>query len=685
MKKKIIAVLLILTICTSICLSISLGTGPLYASSISPPNGWVFAETNQRIKVTLNGITYYAYELKKTTSNTPGGWLITDSNDGIVYDSDTYQKLALTATVSKTVNDSSFITNMESELNLLKSIKWRIDLYETATFITKLVTDISAARTGLLLGTGFAEELIATGFAPLKSREGNLIQDALFSAFSKDFVSDATDRLSKALEIIGKSSELPQVKWLKIFGILSTVLRREAASFARGGYDAYQSAYEIVKKNRTSWSYEEASTFLNKYKEGRTRGLPFAKWYLTLIPHSENQLENIGNALWNNIGKELLSSFGLKFAVTDIDAGKFALDFIKRSFADNLISADLSKDIQNASSIFVIYRLYYDVSISGSIANQIYGAIKEAEELAVKDKTIYKTGDRVKATDYLNVRESASESGKIITTVNKGEVGTIVSSYVIADGYRWWTVKWDSGPQGWCAGEFLKPYVKFQSKKVLIVAESLPVYDRSPAGKALIGGGCKEGENCYKVLSTVHAGDLLEYIETDIQKYTPNMYLSFPGCKESYKVKDKNGNVGWVIGKWGGIWSDVDLARVIDEPVEKLEVISFPNLTGVWSGKFTRLLSGESNMQLNIKRDSMLTFSGTSTVVMDNKTISVEIRGAIFKNEATYLEYYPDGTYVYCSGTVSSDRKTIEGWKNSYDWLAIPLGPFKVTFKGGQP
>ncbi|MGC9000867.1 hypothetical protein [Caldisericum sp.] len=698
MKKKLIIIILVTIFCLS---SILPRFGVMHAvdvSSINPPPEWVFSDQNQKVLVTLNGVTYYAYELKKISSNTPGGWLITDSNGEIVYDNDTYQKLALAATVYKITNDQSTINSMQSEINLLKSIRWRIDLYESVTAITKIIVNISTALTGKLIGYGGLEELLATTLAPIKSREGNRIQDELFSLFSKDFVADATSQVSKCLSILGKVSTSKISAWLKVFSVLNIVLRKEAASFARGGCDAYQEAYNILKKDRNSWSYEEALSFLNKYKEGRTRGLPFAKWYLTLIPHSSNQLENIGDVLWDNIGKELLDSLGDKevtFMADIIDAEKLSSEFITKSLADKLISSDLSNDIKNASSIFAIYRLYYDVSIKGSLADQIVSALqaqKAKEEATVKDKTIYKIGDRIQATDYINVREDPSLNGKIKAVVKKGEIGTIKSNYKIADGYRWWTVKWDSGPQGWCAGAYLEIYTEVNSsgeteqesgKWVLILGESLPVLDGiSPAGHAIIGGECKEGENCWKTLSEVHAGDFLDYISTESAAYSSSLFLSFPGCTKAYKVRDKSGNVGWLIGDWGG----VTLSKVVDSKItQDFKPISFSKISGKWSGHWVGTFFEEGELSFIFQQENMLIFKGTGIITLSgsDKTRNVIVKGSIVNNSFSFLEVQPDGSYKYCSGTISPDGKTIDGWKYSYDSLAIPLGEFHLTFQGG--
>ncbi len=906
MKKRIISIILFVAFCSSFFLPNFSKIRTTYASPISPPTGWAFSDTNQKIPVTLKGVTYYAYELKKMSSSTAGGWLITDSNNRIIYDSNTYQKLALTATVAKTLNDKSNQIIIQNELSLLKAIKWRIDIYESTTAISKIIINISTALTGNLFGLGGIEELFATALVPLKSREGDKVQDKLFVLFSKDFVADATPYLSKALSIIGRMSTSNSEKWLKVFGALNIILRREAASFSRGGYEAYKEAYEIAKKNRSSWSYEDASVFLNKFEEGRTRGIPFAKWYLTLIPHNSNQLKNIGNVIWKNILKETVSglSSGTKnianFTVGAVDAGALSKEFITRTFSAKLITSDLSDDIKKASLVFSIYRLYYDVSINGSLASQILSALQEQkakEEASVKNKTIYKIGDRIQATDYLNVRENPSLNGKVKSVIKKGEIGTIMSNYIIANGYRWWTVKWDNGPQGWCAGEYMKHYtsttkdyyfssvtikvninkdgsfdviekrtykfigafswgtywlqksgfsslenfkisdessqyinnssgnpgtysftedsnkytatyyysalneqktftfsykinggikvyqdvadfnwklvgtgwdkktdyfeayvylpskvnenelyvfghgptngiiekidgsgahykltnlppntyvearvvfpsnilsttkmsqngldsiltyenkVSSPSKNwVLVLGDSLSVLDGiSPAGYAVIAGECKEEKNCWKTLSEVHAGDFLEYISTDSATYSTNLFLPFPGCTKAYRVKDKNGNVGWLIGEWGG----VTLAQVVNSKTKQnFKPVSFSKISGKWSGHWRGTFFEQGELSFVFQQEDMLTFSGTGILTFSGSdmTRNVIVKGSIVNNSFYFLEVQPDGSYKYCSGTISSDGKTIDGWKNSYDTLAIPLGEFKLTFQGG--
>ena len=67
----------------------------------------------------------------------------------------------------------------------------------------------------------------------------------------------------------------------------------------------------------------------------------------------------------------------------------------------------------------------------------------------------FKIRDHVQASDNLNVRENPSVKGNIITVISKGSTGTILSNCISTDNYHWWKVKWNSGSEGWSAGEYL--------------------------------------------------------------------------------------------------------------------------------------------------------------------------------------------------------------------------------------
>lgn len=68
-------------------------------------------------------------------------------------------------------------------------------------------------------------------------------------------------------------------------------------------------------------------------------------------------------------------------------------------------------------------------------------------------------GDRVEvataSTSGLNTRASASTSASSLCTQPDGNLGTIMSGPVLANGYNWWQVNYDQGCDGWGAENYL--------------------------------------------------------------------------------------------------------------------------------------------------------------------------------------------------------------------------------------
>lgn len=58
-------------------------------------------------------------------------------------------------------------------------------------------------------------------------------------------------------------------------------------------------------------------------------------------------------------------------------------------------------------------------------------------------------GARIKTTDYLNVRTSASLTAPTLGVQSINAMGTITVGPTTANGYTWWNVDYDSGPDGW--------------------------------------------------------------------------------------------------------------------------------------------------------------------------------------------------------------------------------------------
>ena len=746
-SKSIISLLLIILLSFSIL-------PPRYTSSesIKLPSGWNFSSSYQNIPVTLNKVSYYAYEIYKVDNNKKTvGWLIVDSNNKVITDKDTYEKLAMAATVTKWV-DISQVMEITSLTDGLKSLDWQISWFEKSSGVIKILNSVAGTllkhQTATMTARDTAKSIVTIGEGII-----NLVPIDLEDKYLNEIVEKSADSYITLLISSGSLLEdltkgynpLPE-----LFSVVKAILRKAAYIGFKHGYKNLLKANEILKTHSGPWSYEEANDLLTYLEEGEPFAIAYANWYTTLIPSSNweavwenvfepllpafadltngmkqnllNQasvptekiirvLDSQGNLSMPVIVKEQIDLFSLAANYTQISivngavvfgekAGsatvlvdkfkKFFKDFIKL-YQNPLHYNKVLDDIKFYSSKFNIYRAFYDVSIEDSPASRTYNAIKNEEEASVKDKTIYKIGDRVQATDYINVREDASLKGKVKYVIKKGEIGTIESNYKIADGYRWWTVKWDSGPEGWCAGEYLQLYKGENSsgeigqefgKWVLVLGESLPVLSGiSPAGYALIGGECEKSPICWDTLSLVHSGDLLEYISTDTKTYSSSSTLSFPGCTKAYKVKDKNGNIGWLIGEWDGIV----LAQVVDsKTAQNFKPVSFSKITGKWSGHWRGTFFEEGDLSFVFQQENMLTFSGTGVLTLNgsDKTRNVTVSGSIVNNSLSFLEAQPDGSYKYYSGTISSDGKTIEGWKYSYDSLAVPLGEFKLTFQG---
>jgi chitodextrinase len=64
-------------------------------------------------------------------------------------------------------------------------------------------------------------------------------------------------------------------------------------------------------------------------------------------------------------------------------------------------------------------------------------------------------GARVKTTATVNVRQNASTKGRILGTQPLGVAGTVTKGPQQGSGYTWWYVNFDSGADGWVAGNYL--------------------------------------------------------------------------------------------------------------------------------------------------------------------------------------------------------------------------------------
>jgi len=451
MKKKLIETTIKRILVILIILALSFTIVPLkpsFSESVKLPEEWSFSKEYQKIPVILKGVTYYADEIEKTENNTHTvGWLIVDSSNKIIIDKDTYEKLALAATVTKYTEKLNELKRMEDEEKTLTDIKWRVDLYETAMPILKSITSaIGTIITGKI-PSGLIEESAGLVTFPPQA-DATELSDKFLNDFTVWVGSNVTDIFIKTGEL---GEGVSNSSLFKVFGVIKVIIRKGAYMSFKKGFNQFKQALNIIKSHKNPWSYEDASTFLKNYEEGEARAIAYGSWYLRLIPSS------VWKGLWDNVFKQVIPDWISKPADFAINLPQWCLNIIKgnpETFGYNQVV----EDIKSISSGFTLYKWFYDTSMKDSMASKTYDAIKAKQEASVKDKTIYKIGDRVQTTDYLNVREQPSMKGKVITVIKKSEIGTIKSDCTIADGYHWWIVKWDSGPQGWCAGEYMKSY-----------------------------------------------------------------------------------------------------------------------------------------------------------------------------------------------------------------------------------
>lgn len=78
-------------------------------------------------------------------------------------------------------------------------------------------------------------------------------------------------------------------------------------------------------------------------------------------------------------------------------------------------------------------------------------------ESAVSEKFI--VGDRIETSQKVNIRTTASLSGKLLGKQKTGAQGTITKGPVSSNGYIWWSVNYDTGADGWSAEDFLRNFV----------------------------------------------------------------------------------------------------------------------------------------------------------------------------------------------------------------------------------
>jgi len=372
--KKIISILLILALFLSFI--------PLHSSlsgEVTPPEGFKFSNEYQRIPVTLDKATYYAYQIEKNDGKQKvTGWLIVDSNNKTVSDQSAYTKLALAATVTKYIEENPTIsTIMKSDLDMLHNLKWKMALYEVSQALIKTVSSgIGAMATGKPPTGAFEEVVSMASFVPQAAAIE--LSDKYLDEFTHWTANTFYETLIKTGEIKGDLSSGANI--FKFCGVLQSIIRKGALISTKKGIDSYNESYGIFKNHTGPWSYQDAQKFLEGYTKGKARAVAYGSWYLRLIPHNSNMWFNIGSTVWDNVVKQVLPA-KIEDITNAADAvTKFVPLFIKivKESPDKLIYNQVEEDIKNMSSLLNILRLLYNTSIKDSPANIIFNAITES-------------------------------------------------------------------------------------------------------------------------------------------------------------------------------------------------------------------------------------------------------------------------------------------------------------------
>ena len=656
--KKIILMLLILALLLSFI--------PLNNSSLSEeivlPKGFAFSSNYQGILVTLDGTTYYAYQIEKNDGKQKViGWLIVDSNNKTVSNQPAYTKLALAATVTKYIKDNPNIsTIMESDLNMLHNLKWKMALYEVSQAFIKT----ESSRIGMAAGKppiGAFEEFVGmASFVP--QAVAIELSDKYLDEFTKWTAHTLFETLIKTGEIKGDLDSGSNI--FKFCGVLQSIIKKGVLLGAMKGIDSYNKSYDIFKNHKGPWSYQDAQKFLEGYTKGKAWAVAYGSWYLRLIPHNSNMWLNVGLTVWDNVVKQVLP-LNVQDITDAVDVEtKFVPLFIKivKESPDKLLYNQVEEDIKNMSSLLNILRFFYNTSIKDSPANITYNAIKESLKgtLSVasnpKGAKVYVNGN-YKGNTPIDITLT---SGNYNVKITKEGYKDYYSSIAVSQRK---TTKLSATLTSLTSKSEKKP-----KKWVLILAKSLQVLDGpDPTGQAVVGNYGVKTEPLWKGLAVVHSGDLLEYVD-ESYCIISNPLESFPQCLKAFKVKTKDGKIGWIIASWaGGILEDeIELAKVVTEKTSySVKPVTFGNVSGKWAGYYEQWVNRQKKkieFRINIGQSgSILFFSGTSSEILNGETKTANIGGSLFKNKIYFVKYYPDGNWIRYQGTVSQDGKSAEG------------------------
>jgi len=205
------------------------------------------------------------------------------------------------------------------------------------------------------------------------------------------------------------------------------------------------------------------------------------------------------------------------------------------------------------------------------------------------------------------------------------------------------------------------------TKKVLILADSLYVYKENPVGYAIVGNFSESPEifgwEKIPTSNIVKAGDLLDYID---EYYSGNLKSYFPYCTKSYKIKDKNGNIGWIIGEWKSPKNDfynyAILAKIVDDNnIPSFSKISFYDITGFYEGYIKDKNNNKYILTAFCSKISTLLFTGNGESDFRGKREKIILGGSLIFNEIYCLINFSDELLLYFSGNIDANNKIISG------------------------
>lgn len=162
------------------------------------------------------------------------------------------------------------------------------------------------------------------------------------------------------------------------------------------------------------------------------------------------------------------------------------------------------------------------------------------------DEDDFPYGLNIYAAQAVNVRSTPSTSGTVVATKQRGQLGFVLAGPLTADGYEWYQVRWEGGPDGWSAKEFL----------------AAAPFDENPGGQFQIGDMVEATEPinirarpglAQTVIATLGTGGRMEITQGPV---AVNNYIW-------YGVYTQNDDGGWVVE---------NTLRRVGSPVQKFQI-----------------------------------------------------------------------------------------------------------------